>query len=250
MDKGIPLLRVDKIKKSFGNLSVLDGVSFTLEEAQVLGIAGPNGAGKTTLFNLISGLLPPTEGEIYFEHHRITRLKPYHICTLGITRTYQTPVVFPTLTVRKNLEVGALFGNRKISRKGLNPLIDSIVSLLEIEQIQSASANQLGLYHKKLVMLGAALATDPRLLLLDEPLAGLTYSEIEHFIQILNGLNRDQKITLIIIEHLIDWLRCISERMLIIHNGTIMAEGAPEQVVKDASVIEIYLGKESNEPES
>lgn len=248
MDAGPPLLRVDNIIKHFGSLSVLDGISFTVEERQILGIAGPNGAGKTTLFNLISGLLPLSGGDIYFREQKISNLKPYQICILGITRTFQIPVVFPNLTVRKNVSVGTIFGNRNLSRKNQGEVIDRILNLLEIEQIQASYADRLNLYHKKLVMLAAAVATNPQLLLLDEPLAGLTYAEIEHFMRILKKLNEEQRITLIIIEHLIDWLRFISREMLIIHNGTIMALGPPEQVVKDASVIEIYLGKEQDEP--
>ena len=250
MDAGFPLLKVENIKKHFGNLSVLDGISFTVRETQILGIAGPNGAGKTTLFNLISGLLPLSGGDIYFKEQKISNLKPYQICVLGITRTFQIPVVFPNLTVRKNVSVGAIFGNRQISRKNQGPLIDRILNLLEIEKIQFFYAETLSLYHRKLVMLAAALATNPQLLLLDEPLAGLTYAEIEHFMKILKKLNEEQRITLIIIEHLIDWLRFISKEMLIIHDGTIMASGPPEQVVKEASVIEIYLGKEQDEPRS
>jgi branched-chain amino acid transport system ATP-binding protein len=244
------LLRVENLKKQFGNLSVLEGISFSVQSDEILGIAGPNGAGKTTLFNLISGLLSPTSGEIYFDDHRITHLKPYQICPLGITRTFQIPVVFPTLTVRQNVSVGALFGNRKSNRKNLDASINDILRLLEIEGLKFSSAHQLSLYHRKLVMLAAALATKPHLLLLDEPLAGLTHGEIEHFMKILNQLNRGQRITIVIIEHLIDWLRTISKRMLVIHNGVVMASGPPEQVVKDASVIEIYLGKEQDAPRS
>jgi branched-chain amino acid transport system ATP-binding protein len=249
-DASTPFLRVEDLKKQFGNLSVLEGISFSVQSGEILGIAGPNGAGKTTLFNLISGLLSPTSGEVYFEDHRITYLKPYQICPLGITRTFQIPVVFPTLTVWQNVSVGALFGNRKSNRKNLDASINGILRLLEIDDLKSSSAHQLSLYHRKLVMLAATLATQPRLLLLDEPLAGLTHGEIEHFMKILNQLNRNQRMTIVIIEHLIDWLRILSKRMLVIHNGVVMASGSPEQVIKDASVIEIYLGKEQDAPRS
>jgi len=242
-----PILRIQNIKKYFGSLKVLDGVSFSVNEQQVLGIAGPNGAGKTTLFNLISGLLPLTAGGIFFKDENITHLKAHRVCSLGISRTFQTPVVFPTLTVRENINVGAIFGNKGISKSTANQLIDDVLDLLELGHLQNSLADNLSLYEKKLVMLSTALATNPKLLLLDEPAAGLPRGEIEHFMEIISRLNREQGITVMIIEHLIDWLRYISENMLIIHNGAVMAYGPPEEVVRDDSVVEIYLGRKHDE---
>jgi len=245
-----PLLQVKDVKKYFGNLTVLDGITFSVPEGEILGIAGPNGAGKTTLFNVITGLQPLTAGEIIFQEKNISHLKPYRICMLGIARTFQTPVIFPSLTVRDNIKLGAIFGNRGISSKASDQIIRETMALLQIEDLGPSLADNLNLYHKKLVMLAATLATRPRLLLLDEPAAGLPQAEIEHFMKIVSDLNQRQRITILIIEHLIDWLRYISKKMLIIHNGTLMAYGAPEQVVSDPSVVEIYLGKGHDESAS
>ncbi len=243
-----PLLQVNEVKKYFGNLTVLDGITFSVPAGEILGIAGPNGAGKTTLFNVITGFQPLTGGEIAFEGRNISNLKPYRICTLGIARTFQTPVIFPSLTVWDNIRLGAVFGNPAISARASDQIIRETMTLLEIEDLAPAAADNLNLYRKKLVMLAATLATRPKLLLLDEPAAGLPQHEIEHFMKIVSGLNRNHGITILIIEHLIDWLRFISKKMLIIHNGSVMAYGAPDDVVSDPSVVEIYLGKGHDEP--
>lgn len=226
---------------------MLTGVSFSVNEGEVLGIAGPNGAGKTTLFNLISGALPLTTGDIFFRGAKITNLKPHRVCSLGISRTFQTPVVFPTLTVRDNIRVGAIFGNAGLPKKPSGHLVDEILNLLGLGHINEVLAENLSLYDKKLVMLGAALATEPKLILLDEPAAGLPHGEIENFMNIILKIKQERGLTILIIEHLIDWLRNVSEKMLIIHNGSVMAYGPPGEVVKDASVIDIYLGKEPDE---
>jgi branched-chain amino acid transport system ATP-binding protein len=245
-----PILRASNIKKYFGNLKVLDGVDFSVSEREILGIAGPNGAGKTTLFNLISGLLPLTAGDIFFREERITNLKPHRVCSLGISRTFQMPVIFPTLTVRENMKVGGIFGNKGASKKAVVELIDDILNLLQLEHLQNSLAENLSLYEKKTAMLATALTTSPKLLLLDEPAAGLSRGEIEHFMEIISRLNREYDITIMIIEHLIDWLRYVSEKMLIIHNGTVMAYGVPEEVVNDQSVVEIYIGRTHDRPQS
>jgi branched-chain amino acid transport system ATP-binding protein len=242
------MLQLNDAKKYFGNLTVLNGISFTVQEGEILGIAGPNGAGKTTLFNVITGLLPLTAGEIIFQEKKISKLKPYQICNLGIARTYQTPVIFPTLSVRENIKVGAVFGNRGLSAQAAAQVVAKTLEELDIADLASSFADNLNLYQKKLVMLAATLATQPRLLLLDEPAAGLPQAEIERFMQTVFYLNRERKITILIIEHLIDWLRSISGRMLIIHNGNVMALGTPEEVVNDPSVVEIYLGRGHGEP--
>jgi branched-chain amino acid transport system ATP-binding protein len=247
MENSSPILNIQDVVKHFGNLIVLDGVSFSVNEGEILGIAGPNGAGKTTLFNLISGALPLTTGNMFFRGAKITNLKPHRVCSLGISRTFQTPVVFPTLTVRDNIRVGAIFGNAGLPKKPIGHLVDEILNLMGLGHINELLAENLSLYEKKLVMLGAALATEPKLILLDEPAAGLPHGEIENFMNIILKIKQERGLTILIIEHLIDWLRDVSEKMLIIHNGAVMAYGPPEEVVKDDSVIDIYLGKEPDE---
>jgi branched-chain amino acid transport system ATP-binding protein len=247
MERQESILQIENLKKHFGNLHVLDGISFSVEEQEILGIAGPNGAGKTTLFNLISGMFPLTGGDIRFRGKSTNKMKAHQVCSLGIARTFQTPVVFPTLTVRENLEIGAVFGNIKISRKQQEKLIDDTLDFLDLNDLAQQISDNLSLYDKKRVMLGASLTTRPTLLLLDEPAAGLPRNEIEHFMGIIRRLNAERKVAVLIIEHLIDWLSDISEKLLIIHGGTVMAYGRPKEVVNDEAVIEIYLGKEPDE---
>lgn len=237
------LLRVEEIRKHFGNLVVLDGVTFSVNEGEILGIAGPNGAGKTTLFNVISGFQRLTSGTIFFGDRNISNLKPHQVCALGIARTFQIPTVLNTLTVRDNVKVGAIFGNKEISEKEIKAYVEEILVLTKLEKVQNIVAGTLNLFQKKLLMLAAAYATNPKLILLDEPAAGLPQAETKPFFEIVSKINLEFNKTIIIIEHLIDWLRFISKKMLILHNGKIMTHGLPADVVKDDSVIEIYLGR-------
>jgi branched-chain amino acid transport system ATP-binding protein len=163
------------ISKSFGKLVALSNVTFEVEEKEIFGIAGPNGAGKSTLFNVISGIYAPTSGKIFFEGKDITNAKPDQICRLGIARTFQIPTTFHTLSVYDNLRVGAIFGARRPHSA------DKVLELLGLEAVRDRPARNLDLYTTKLVMLGAALATDCKLLMLDEPMAGLSMVEIQNF---------------------------------------------------------------------
>ena len=242
MENSPPILIIDEVEKSFGNLEVLLGVSFDVAPGEILGIAGPNGAGKTTLFNLISGMLPVTAGKITFKSDEITNLKAHRICNMGISRTFQTPVVFPKLSVNENIRVGAAFG-KKGRRPAIDKLTTDILEKLQITHLKESSAENLSLYDKKLVMLGTILAARPSLLMLDEPCAGLTHNEIDDFLGLVKQLNEKEGITVMIIEHLIDWLRLVSEKMLIIHNGVVIAHGSPDAVVQDEDVIDVYIGK-------
>jgi len=242
MQDSSPILEINEVVKSFGSLEVLLGVSFQVTPGEILGIAGPNGAGKTTLFNLISGMLPVSAGKILFKSEEITNLKPHRICNLGISRTFQTPVVFPKLSVKENIRVGATFG-KKNKKFEIEESITEVLEKLEISHLKESSAENLSLYDKKLVMLGTVLAAGPALLMLDEPCAGLTHNEIENFMELVKKLNERDGITVMIIEHLIDWLRFVSEKMLIIHNGVVLAYGSPDAVVQDKNVIDVYIGR-------
>jgi branched-chain amino acid transport system ATP-binding protein len=235
------ILETRGLSKNFGRLAALVDTSFQVEEGEIFGIAGPNGAGKSTLFNVIAGVYPPSSGQVFFESHDITGLSPHQTCHRGIARTFQIPTTFHSMSVYDNIRVGATFGGRRKDH------IPKIIEFLNLDGKAHALAKDLDLYTTKLVMLGAALATDCRLLMLDEPMAGLSIVEIEDFLSIVRKINQEWKITIVIIEHLLDILIEVSTRMLILHDGQILYTGAPEQVTQDRRVVEVYLGEKVEE---
>jgi branched-chain amino acid transport system ATP-binding protein len=230
------ILETRGLSKSFGSLAALANVSFQVEEGEIFGIAGPNGAGKTTLFNTIAGVYPPSSGQVFFEGQETTGLSPHQICYRGIARTFQIPTTFHSMSVYDNIRVGTTFGGGKGDR------ISEIIEFLDLGGKAHALAKDLDLYTTKLVMLGAALATDCRLLMLDEPMAGMSIVEVEDFLTLARKINQEWKITIVIIEHLLDVLIGISTRMLILHDGQVLYIGEPEKVTQDSRVVEVYLG--------
>jgi branched-chain amino acid transport system ATP-binding protein len=230
------MFETKNISKSFGKMAALSDVSFKVEKGEIFGIAGPNGAGKTTLFNIISAIYPPTSGRVSFDGRDITGLKPHQICHLGIARTFQIPTTFHTLSVYDNIRVGATFGSGKPER------IPEVLGFLDLNGRQLTLARNLDLYTTKLVMLGAALATDCRLIMLDEPMAGLSIVEINNFLEVIHKVNTEKGITIIIIEHLLDILISISKRIMILSDGQMLYLGASDKVTEDRRVVEVYLG--------
>jgi branched-chain amino acid transport system ATP-binding protein len=235
------ILETQGLSKNFGRLAALVDVSFQAEEGEIFGIAGPNGAGKSTLFNVIAGVYPPSSGQTFFEGQDITGLSPHQICHRGIARTFQIPTTFHSMSVYDNIRVGATFGARRKDH------VPKIIEFLNLDSKADALAKDLDLYTTKLVMLGAALATDCRLLMLDEPMAGLSIVEIEDFLTLVRKINQEWKITIVIIEHLLDILIGVSTRMLILHDGQVLYIGAPEKVTQDRRVVEVYLGEKVEE---
>lgn len=230
------MLETQGLTKSFGKLTALYDVSFRVEPGEIFGIAGPNGAGKSTLFNVITGIYPPSSGKVYFEGNDISRAMPHQICQRGIGRTYQIPATFHTLSVYDNLRVGATFG-RKASHQ-----VAEILDFLNLSGKAATSASNLDLYTTKLVMMGAVLATNCKLLMLDEPMAGLSIVEINNFRQVLRKINQEWGVTIIIIEHLLDILIGITARMMILADGSLLYLGPSEGVTQDRRVVEVYLG--------
>jgi branched-chain amino acid transport system ATP-binding protein len=232
------ILEAKRVTKRFGDLAAINDLSFEVEEGQIFGIAGPNGAGKTTLFNLISGIYSGA-GEINFKGQRISGLRPYRICRKGVSRTFQVPTVFATLSVYDNLRVGAHFGGHRGDEK------ENILHVLEFVGLahrKDVQAKHLPLFEKKLTMLGVALATHPSLLMLDEPIGGLIPIEIDESVKLFRRINQELGVTLIIIEHLMKVLMGMANRMMILHNGQEICIGSPEAVARDPQVIEVYLG--------
>jgi len=238
------ILETRGVSKSFGKLEALTDVDLHVEEGEIFGIAGPNGAGKSTLFNVISGYYPPTSGRIFFDGHDITPLRSHQVCHRGLARTFQIPKTFSTMTVYDNIRVGSTFGSSK--RHG----IDETIDFLNLRDQATMVASNLDLYTTKLVMLAAALATDCKLLMLDEPLAGLSIVEINDFLKVVRGIREERRITIMMIEHLLDTLVDVSDRMMILHNGGVIYTGEPEKIRQDRKVIEVYLGEKEKNSDS
>ncbi len=234
------VLEVKQLTKRFGELAAVNNLSFEVEKGEIFGIAGPNGAGKTTLFNVISGVYSGT-GEVIFEGQPISRLRPYQVCHRGLARTFQIPTVFSTLTLYDNVRVGAHFGT---AGQDEDRIIGDTLDFVDLRGKENVEVKHLCLFDKKLTMLAAALATQPRLLMLDEPIGGLSPVEIGQSISLFERINQEMGVTLIVIEHLMSVLVEISQRLMILHNGERISIGSPEEVTKDKQVIEVYLGAE------
>jgi branched-chain amino acid transport system ATP-binding protein len=237
------LLAVDQISRRFRGLTAVDGVSFEVAEGEVFAVIGPNGAGKTTLFNLIAGVLAPDHGAISFAGERIDRLTPDAICRRGIGRTFQLVRPFPALTVEDNALVGALLRRPKVEAARAHA--HNVLRRLDLYDKRHQVASALTLPDRKRLEVARALATDPRLLLLDEVMAGLRPAETDRMVAILRALNRDSGISILLIEHVMRAVMALAARVLVLHHGAAIAEGAPDKVVRDQAVIDSYLGAEA-----
>jgi len=234
------LLRVKNVSMYFGRLAAVSDLSFGVEEGEVFGIAGPNGAGKTTLFNLITGIYRGS-GEIIFNDTSIQSWQPYRICHLGIARTFQIPQLFLSLPVYQNVRAGAHFGARqKSSDVKIN--IEEVIEFVGLKGKEEVSAANLKLLDKKLTMLATALATKPKLLLLDEPISGLNPGEAQFSVELFQRINKELNITIVIIEHFMKILTQLSKRLMILENGRQICCDTPAAVTCDKRVIESYLG--------
>src|SRR5215467_12098252 len=222
------LLAVEDVTKRFRGLTAVDGVSFEVGEGEIFAVIGPNGAGKTTLFNLIAGVLAPDRGTISFIGERIDGLTPDAICWRGIGRTFQLVRPFPALTVEA-ARVHAL----------------EVLRRLDLYDKRHQLASALTLPDRKRLEVARALATEPKLLLLDEVMAGLRPTETDRMVGILSALNRDNGLTIVLIEHVMRAVMALAHRVLVLHHGAAIAEGAPAAVVREPAVIESYLGAEA-----
>jgi len=233
------MLKATRITKKFGELVAVNDLSFHVRDGQIYGIAGPNGAGKSTVFNLITGNYG-YEGKIEFGGKKITGLSPYRIAQEGIARTFQIPQIFPSLTVKKSISVGSRFG----TRNGLNEdHVEEIIRFVELEDERTQKTGRLNLLGKKKLMIGASLATKPKILMLDEPMAGSNATEIKDLMNLIRKINVELGVTVIIIEHFMKVLTELTEKLLIIESGRMICCDAPEVVTKNPEVIESYLGK-------
>jgi branched-chain amino acid transport system ATP-binding protein len=232
------MLEAFNITKRFGALKAVDDLSFKVPQGQIFGIAGPNGAGKSTVYNLITGFYR-YEGRIRFDGRDITGKPPYRIAKAGIARTFQIPQTFPSFSVQKTISVGCRFG----AAGGLDPNhVEEMIRFVDLDKERFQNTALLNLLGKKKLMIGAALATKPKILMLDEPMAGCSPMEIKSLMDLIGRINRDLGITIVIIEHFMKVLIELTEILLIIESGRMICCDEPVKVVNDPRVIESYLG--------
>jgi branched-chain amino acid transport system ATP-binding protein len=237
------LLAVEGLTKTFGGLRALDGVSLSVAEGSIHGLMGANGAGKTTLFSIIAGNQRATAGRITFAGRRIDGLRPDQIARAGIARTFQIVRPFPHLTVRENVETGVLFGRDPVpDRHETARIAESILADCGLAALADRTAATLTLSARKRLEVARALGTGPRLIMLDEVMAGLTPTEAVEMIATLRRLHAAHGLTILIIEHVMSALNQLSDRITVLHHGKLIAEGTPDEIAADALVTDAYFG--------
>jgi branched-chain amino acid transport system ATP-binding protein len=248
------LLSVRSLTKRYGAMVAVDNLDFDVVRGEVLGIGGPNGAGKTTLFDLISGLTSASDGKITFAGHDITAMRAEAICHLGIARTFQLNAVFDSMTVQENLLCAAYFGSRNRVLPSLQfdrGAYDSATEVMEItglSDFRRQNAGALPVLQRKLLMLAGAIAGRPQLLLLDEPVGGLNTSEIDQCVTVIRNLRHFHGVSIILIEHVMSFITVLADRIMILHQGAKLYDGAPNALSEDAKVVEVYLGLSAGVP--
>ena len=237
------LLEVRDVTMNFGGLVAVDDVTFSVEAGEILGLMGANGAGKTTLFSMIAGNRRPTRGRICFDGRRIDRLRPDRICRLGIARVFQIVRPFADMTVLENVMVGDLFGTRRErSLEAAEARCRGVLAEIGLSGRADDLARSLNLAGRKKLEIARALATEPRLLMLDEVMAGLTPTEVLEAVAMIRRLYTTRRLTLIVIEHVMGVLMDLCPRIAVLHNGALIANGPPERIVNDPRVVDSYLG--------
>jgi branched-chain amino acid transport system ATP-binding protein len=237
------MLEVRSVSKSFRGLRAVRDASFEVPEGAINGLIGPNGAGKTTIFNMIAGVYAPDSGEILFQGKPIHGLRPDQVCAAGIGRTFQTVKPFASLSVLDNVIVGALQREKSVSNARVLSL--QILKKLGLDPKADLPASSLTLPDRKRLEVARALATRPRLLLLDEVMAGLRPTECDQMVQVFRDISRADGLTILLIEHVMRAVMALARHIGVLHHGEVIARGTPEQVVRDPAVLQSYLGEET-----
>ncbi len=239
------MLKCIGVSKQFGGLQALKNVDFTVNDGEIAGLVGPNGSGKSTLLNLISGVYKPDSGQIFFNNDDITKLPPYKICAKGITKTAQTVQSFPEMTATQNVLTSVLFNEKKAVDK-----IDGLARVQELlgfvglsKEKFEVTAKNLNVVELRRIQLAKALATGPKLLLLDELLTGLTLKESDEAIELIKLINK-QGVSVLVVEHVMRVIMGLCDRVVVLHHGEKICEGTPKQVVCNENVVNVYLGKQ------
>lgn len=239
------LLEVKNLNKRFSGLLATSDVSFQIKKEEFIGLIGPNGAGKTTLFNLLTGFLPPTSGEIIFKGQSIKGLSPHQMVARGMARTFQLVKPFSKLSVLENVKVPALIARqeKRVSYKDIDSYC--LETLEKVGLVHRAYQKSSSLSHgeQKRLEIARSLATNPELLLLDEPFCGLSRGEVDGLMELVRDLHQKHRLTVILVEHLLKVLMSLSQRVLVLDQGELIAQGTPEEIHRNPQVIEAYLGK-------
>jgi branched-chain amino acid transport system ATP-binding protein len=238
-----PLLALRNVNKTFSGLRAVANVSFEMASSNIVALIGPNGAGKTTLFNMIAGAVRPDLGTIHFNGIRIDGLRADQVCAVGIGRTFQIVQPFAGLSVLDNVIVGALRHAGKLREARIRA--EAILDTLALGAQRELAAAHLSLPERKRLEVARALATQPKLLLLDEVLAGLRPTECDHMVKVLQAINQRDGIAILLIEHVMRAVMALAQQVVVLHHGEVIAQGAPDEISRNPAVIESYLGADS-----
>jgi len=242
------ILEGKNITRRFSGLVAVSSVDFQINENEIVGLIGPNGAGKTTLVNVITGVFPPSEGDVYFKGERISGRKPYQIGRLGISRTYQVVKPFPGMTVRENAAIGAMFGAKGKTKTAKQAIrrAEEILEFVGLADVMNKSADQLSVASRKRLEMAKALAMEPEVVLFDEVMAGLNFREIDQAVELIRKIREDGN-TILVIEHVMRAIKSVCDRIFVLHHGEKIADGPVNEVLSDHVVIKAYLGRRYRE---
>lgn len=235
-----PLLQVENLSRNFGGLKAVSDVSFSLKKGEIVGLLGPNGAGKTTAFNMIAGYLKPSSGKVLLEGRDVTGMKPWNICHAGVARTFQLSKTFGDLTLVENLMVGGFA--RHTDRRRNEERAREVAEFLGMSDRADTPAINLTAFDRRKLELGRALCTEPQLLLMDEVVAGATPSEAQEMVQLILRV-RDRGVTILIVEHVMKVIMSLSDRVIVLDHGELIAQGLPRDVVREPRVLKAYFGE-------